>query len=127
MDLLSILQSFYLNYASHCERSLATRVKLCGTSEALDRQSVLKEIWKSNVFRLYTKKGGVIALHSDKRIYEVINGIEADVELFESMADKSSQKLAKPQQRERDKSQLLSPWKRKRKNLLSRSMGIAEP
>ena len=87
-----------------CERSLAARVKLCGASEALDCQSVLKEIWKSNVSRLYTKKDSVIALHSDKRIYEVINGIEADVELFESMADKSSQKLAKSQQRERDKS-----------------------
>ena len=32
-----------------CERSLVTRVKLCGASEALDCQSVLKEIWKFRV------------------------------------------------------------------------------
>ena len=90
-----------------CERSLATRVKLCGASGALDCQSVLKEIWKSNVSKLYTKdKHGAIVLHSDKRIHEVIHGIEEDVALFESMADKSSQKLAKPQQREWDKSLL---------------------
>ena len=36
-----------------CERSLVTRVKLCGPSRALDCQSVLKEIWKSNVSKLY--------------------------------------------------------------------------
>ena len=83
-----------------CERSLATRVKLCGSSRALDCQSVLKEIWKSNVSKFYFKdKHGAIVLHSDKRIHEALLGIEEDVVLFESMTDKSSQKLAKPQQR----------------------------
>jgi len=83
-----------------CQRSLATRVKLCGASRALDCQSVLKEIWKSNVSKLYFKdKHGAIVLHSDKRIHEALLGIEEDVVLFESMTDKSSQKLAKPQQR----------------------------
>ena len=90
-----------------CERSLATRVKLCGSSRALDCQSVLKDIWKSNVSKLYYKdKNGAIVLHSDKKIYEVLRAIEEDVCLFESLADKSSQKLPKPQQRERDKSPL---------------------
>ena len=51
-----------------CERSLATRVKLCGPSRALDCQSVLKEIWKSNVSKLYYKdKNDAIVLHSDKK------------------------------------------------------------
>jgi len=90
-----------------CERSLATRVKLCGSSRALDCQSVLKEIWKSYVSKLYYKdKHGVVVLHSDKKIHEVLHGIEEDVLVFESLADKSSQKLSKPQQRERDKSPL---------------------
>ena len=90
-----------------CERSLVTRVKLCGPSRALDCQSVLKEIWKSNVSKLYYKdKNGAIVLHSDKKIHEVLRAIEEDVCLFESLADKSSQKLPKPQQRERDKSPL---------------------
>ena len=90
-----------------CERSLATRVKLCGSSRALDCQSVLKDIWKSNVSKLYYKdKNGAIVLHSDKKIHEVFRGIEEDILLFESLADKSSQKPSKPQQRERDKSPL---------------------
>ena len=91
-----------------CERSLVTRVKLCGPSRALDCQSVLKEIWKSNVSKLYYKdKNGAIVLHSDKKIHEVLGAIEEDVLLFESLADKSSQKPSKPQQRERVKSPLL--------------------
>ena len=88
-----------------CKRSLATRVKLCGPSR--DCQSVLKEIWNSNVSKLYYKdKNGAIVLHSDKKIHEVLRAIEEDVCLFESLADKSSQKMPKPQQRERDKSPL---------------------
>ena len=74
-----------------CERSLVTRVKLCGPSRALDCQSVLKEIWKSNVSKLYYKdKNGAIVLHSDKKIHEVLRGIEEDVLLFESFADDES-------------------------------------
>ena len=94
-----ITKHFAVLLSQLCERSLATGIKLCGTSEDLDCQSVLKEIWKSNVARLYTEKDGGKVLHSDKRIYEVINEIESDVELFESISDKTSQKLTKPQQR----------------------------
>ena len=107
LDTDGFTKNFAVLLSQLCERSLATRVKLCVTSEALDCQSVLKEIWKSNVSNLYTKdKHGASVLHSDKRICEVFHGIEEDVALFESMADKSSQKLTKPQRRERDKSPL---------------------
>ena len=87
-----------------CERSLATRIKLCGTGENLDRQSVLKEIWKSNVARLYVEKAGKSVLVSDKLVFDIINEIKSDVELFEAMSAEPSQKPTKPQQSERDKS-----------------------
>ena len=73
-----------------CERSLVTRIKLCGTSENLYRQSLLKEFWRSNVARLYIEKHGKSVLGSDKYLFDTINEIKSDVELFESTSAESS-------------------------------------
>jgi hypothetical protein len=49
-----------------CHRSLEIRVRSCGTSEDLDRQAMLKEIWESNVSKLYIEEEGSLTLSSDK-------------------------------------------------------------
>jgi hypothetical protein len=50
------------------------------------------------------EKDGELVLGSDKFLFDTINEIKSDFELFESMSADPSQKLTKPQQRERDKS-----------------------
>ena len=57
----------------------------CGTSEDLDRQAMLKEIWESNFSKLYIEKQGSLTLGSDKYIFELIIKIEADIKLLEGV------------------------------------------
>jgi hypothetical protein len=116
-----------------CERSLATRIKFCSTSEDLDRQSVLKEIWKSNVASLYIEKEVVLVLGSDKFVFDILNEIKLDVEIFESMSAESCQKLTKPRQRERDQSPSSDSMEEKNEEFsveeieVSRSLKLVRP